>query len=133
MRQRAKNYLRTCILCDKEFMGQVNQLRCYDCSLKKGGFSQFKLNGIPPGTVGAIAELKVSVDLMTKGFHVFRALSPSCLCDLFAIKNDKQFDIEVRTTYRGNTGVIYKNKNKSTAKYFAWVIKDEIVYEPILE
>ena len=39
-------------------------------------------------TVGAISELVVCVDLAKKGYEVFRAISPSCSCDLIARKNN---------------------------------------------
>lgn len=50
------------------------------------------------GTVGEIGELKVAIDLLSKGFEVFKALSPSASCDI-AILKDKTIlkTIEVRT------------------------------------
>lgn len=73
--------------CRKEFEG------------RKWGRSSDK--SISSGTVGAIAEMAVAVDLMEKGYAVFRALSPSCLCDLIAIKDGKVLRVEVRTGYKG--------------------------------
>lgn len=56
---------------------------------------------IPSGTTGAISELVVSADLMGKGWAVFRAMSPSCFCDLVAVDGQNHIKrIEVRTGYR---------------------------------
>ena len=51
------------------------------------------------GTTGAMSELCVAVDLMKKGYAVFRALSPACFCDLIAIKDGKSLNVEVKTGY----------------------------------
>lgn len=60
--------------------------------------------GIPSSTVGAIAELMVATDLMRQGFDVFRALSPSCSCDLAVLVHNTLFRVEVRTGSRTNNG-----------------------------
>jgi hypothetical protein len=57
---------------------------------------------LPTGTVGAIAELAVAVDLMDRGYEVFRALSPSCSCDLAVLMNGTLIRIEVRSGYLRN-------------------------------
>lgn len=36
---------------------------------------------------GAIGELLVTVDLMRRGYDVFRAVSPGAICDLMIFKN----------------------------------------------
>lgn len=60
--------------------------------------------GISSSTVGAMSELLAAADLMRRGYAVFRALSPSCFCDLIAEKNGKTEMVEVRTGYRGSDG-----------------------------
>ncbi len=94
--------------------------------------SEMRMNGIPTGTVGAISELIVSADLMKKGFHVFRALSPACPFDLYAMRNHKTFDIEVRTTTRNLNGEIHGCRQKSGGHYFAFVVNGEIIYDPAI-
>lgn len=49
------------------------------------------------GKVGAIGELLVSVDLLSKGYVVFRALSSSAPCDLAILRGTKCLRIEVKT------------------------------------
>lgn len=99
-----------CTVCESEFVavqphGRYCSTKCK--KLREGekwGRSSDKT--ISPGTVGAIAEIAVSVDLMEKGYAVFRALSPSCFCDLIAIKDNKYIRVEVRTGYKGTTGKV---------------------------
>jgi predicted nucleic acid-binding Zn ribbon protein len=83
------------------------------CSAKCGYLAfrkrQNKKYDIPlsKGTIGALHELVVSAELMRKGFHVFRAQSPSCPCDLIAMNQGDILRIEVTTgTYfmNGKTG-----------------------------
>lgn len=58
------------------------------------------------GTVGAISEILVAIDLMKKGWDVYRGLSPASYCDLIAIKGEATLKLEVRT------GFYYHRKNK---------------------
>ena len=55
---------------------------------------------LPRGTVGALNELRVSIDLIERGFHVFRALSPCCPCDLVVFSPEGAcLRVEVKTSY----------------------------------
>lgn len=53
------------------------------------------------GVSGACGELAVSVDLLRRGYEVFRAVSPACSCDLVALKDGKSYRVEVRTSQAG--------------------------------
>ena len=93
----------------------------------KGAENDFAASRVdlPSGTVGALAELAVSVDLVARGFEVFRALSPASSCDL-AVLTDKRrlLRVEVRTAYlRG--GEPYLNvakKDPGRQDFYALVI-----------
>ncbi len=93
-----------------------------------------KLN---PSTTGAYHELKVSLDLISKGYEVFRALSPSCSCDLIALKNGKSLRVEVTTgafqaLRQGNT--LYWAKHDPKKYDLLVVVADSnIYYMPELE
>jgi hypothetical protein len=50
-------------------------------------------------TTGAKTELIAATYLLTKGYHVFRALSPSCFCDLIAVNKTEMVRVEVKTGY----------------------------------
>jgi hypothetical protein len=41
---------------------------------------------------------------MKLGYNVFKAASPCCFCDLFAIKGKEKIMCEVRTGYRDSSG-----------------------------
>ena len=126
-----RNFDHFCEDCKKKFKGTKSQKRCSECILERRFPKRKPLRLIPSGTVGAIQELKVGIDLMQKGFHVFRALSPSAFCDLLAFKDGSQFDIEVRTATRHSpTGKLSYPKHGVKAKYLALVIENEIIYDP---
>jgi hypothetical protein len=63
-----------------------------------------RANTVPSGTVGAIAELLVSADLLSRGYHVFRAMSPSSPCDLLVMKDSLSARVEVRRVTRDREG-----------------------------
>ena len=83
------------------------------------------------GTRGAIGELRVCADLLSKGYEVFRAVSPACSCDLVIAKNGNLLTVEVRTGFRTKIGYYYGQPVR--AKQVAVVLPNEIVYLPALE
>jgi hypothetical protein len=84
---------------------------------------------IATGTVGAINELRVSVDLLAKGNAVFRALSPSCPCDLVLLIGNQVFRVEVTTGHYDRGGVLrYPTKDGARFDVLAVVVQDTIVY-----
>lgn len=88
--------------------------------------------GLATGTVGAIGELRVCVDLLAKGYEVFRAVSPSCSCDLLVLKSGVVTRIEVRTSYRTRSGKVYYPTHNVRADIIAAVLGDELSYNPPL-
>ncbi len=62
---------------------------------------------LPTPTIGAVHELNVSIDLMRKGWHVFRALSPACPADLVAYKAPHLLKIQVTKARRKNRKIQY--------------------------
>lgn len=55
---------------------------------------------VPSGTAGAMCELLVACDLLKRGYHVFRAVSPSCPCDLLVMREGLSARVEVRKVTR---------------------------------
>ncbi len=88
------------------------------------------------GTAGAISELIVSVDLMRKGYHVFRAMSAHCPCDLIAMLGEKVLRVEVRTaTVNLDESIGYPKHALATHRYdvLALVIRGtDVQYVPDL-
>ena len=85
--------------------------------------------GVARNTVGAAGELIVAVHLMAQGFHVFRALSPSCPCDLFVLKNGKSIAIEVRKGAEGQREegtFCFNRKARDCADYYAVYLPDSV-------
>ena len=128
--------MKKCIECHEELPS--NRLKycsekCKRIHLKQVYIENNPFMGKSPATTGAISELRVSVDLLAKGYDVFRALSPSCTCDLAIIKDGKLFRIEVRTTHMRLDGTPTRNHgDKTKADIWAWVSSEGVIYEPNL-
>ena len=76
------------------------------------------------GTTGAINELYVASDLMSRGFSVFRSMSPSCTCDLITMLNDGSLKrVEVKTGHitGSKTGEIKVRHAPCTHNKFDWL------------
>lgn len=93
-----------CPICHNAVPEARAKRRAYFCSkachkenVRRRWAEQNPTEGLPSGTVGAISELAVAVDLMEKGYEVFRALSPSSTCDLAILAETRLLRIEVRT------------------------------------
>ena len=94
---------------------------------------------MPPTTKGAIAELKTCADLLKKGYHVFKAVSPSCPCDLVIWDGDNTIElVEVKSVVRDKKGGVVKpgfsleKGEKHTVLAMVIHAEDKIVYEPYL-
>ena len=89
---------------------------------------------VKTGTVGAIHELVVSIDLMKRGLPVFRALSSACACDLGVLCNGRLLRFEVTTGYIGCKGSLsYPKHKKQNFDVIAVVSPGGITYLPALE
>lgn len=84
-------------------------------------------------TAGALSEYKVIVDLISKGFEIFKAVSPSSSCDLALLKEEKLYRIEVRTGFYTPSGAISHNLANVRADIVATVLHDQIIYLPPLD
>jgi len=127
-----ENVTKECAQCYKTFDTTIPHKRL--CSpVCKTKFNTEKtgrtgLNNISTGTMGAISELVCAADLMLKGYAVFRAISPSCSCDLLAMKNGITQRVEVRTGYKDTLGKIswnFTNKDIGRQDLFAIYIRKE--------
>ena len=125
-----------CVGCDKIFIGNSGKFYCTsECRSKMYKKKYSRLNQrddsiyICPGTRGAINELLVSVDLFKKGFEVFRALSPSCSCDLMILKNNKLYRVEVGTGWENGFGIKINKKKRENTDILAIICNGNIHYE----
>jgi hypothetical protein len=83
-----------CRYCQHEFFS--SDLRRVYCSSQCSDQMRKGSRG-PSFLAGSVAELFVATYLMTRGYYVFRALSPTGPFDLVAFKNGKTLKIEVKT------------------------------------
>lgn len=104
---------RICRQCGKPIPTRKSKNASYcgiECLNRKGKDDKFKeLNpslGLSTATTGAVGELLVAVDLMKRGFDVFRALSPSSSCDLAFVNKGRLIRVEVRTGYLRSDGKV---------------------------
>jgi hypothetical protein len=91
---------------------------------------------LPKTTIGVVSEFRVCCDLLSKGFDVFRSLNPASKCDLAIRKGKVCLRIEVRTAHRTSAGKVYKNRQRKKVDdqdVFAFVLPEEIIYEPTIE
>lgn len=126
----------TCIVCKKEFKCiQPHQKTCSkECRQER--YARFhkrilgKYLNLPCLTVAVISELCVSVELLRKGYYVFRAFSTSSFCDLVAIKGKKIYQVEVRTGYKSDNGsMCFPRELRKTANLYAiWERHTGIIY-----
>lgn len=103
--------IKICEQCSKEFESPFKRAKVCSSECRKTRFNnktgRLADKSISTGTVGAMSEMVVAVDLMKRGYSVFRALSQSCLCDLVAYKDGKSLLIEVRTGYEQDNGKMF--------------------------
>tara|TARA_A100000172_G_C3044260_1_gene111813 strand:+ start:2817 stop:3302 length:486 start_codon:yes stop_codon:yes gene_type:complete len=89
-------------------------------------------NNLNCNDLGCVQELIVSVDLLTKGYNVYRAHSPSAPFDIMAYKEDGnvQYNIEVRTGMKTVNGSLYwgKTKHENHFDIYAIVFGPDIYY-----
>ena len=129
---------RNCIICGSSVSGSKWKYCSHECYQKalKDKYNTLNPNtfkGTSTGTTGAISELRVAVDLMSRGYNVFRAMSPACTCDLAVLQNGELLRIEVRTAHITTSGkIIYFKKTKDKTDIWALVLPQEIIYEPPL-
>lgn len=131
-----------CVVCKKEIDEKGRKRNKKYCSKKCANENikekYKKLNpinwGVSPGTVGAINELIVAIDLMKKKYDVFRCLSPNSNFDLAVIYKDKIYKIEVTTGVNALNGkILYPPKDKNKFDILAIATKcGKIIYDPAL-
>lgn len=106
---------------------------CDNCarsaSKKRGSVSAYP--GLSTASVGALHELLVCADLLKRGFHVFRAVSPSCSCDLAILDGSRLLRIEVTTGYKSASGSLsFPEHSPQNYDVLAVVSAGEISYFP---
>ena len=106
---------------------------CHHLSLKSRYHSLNPQSTLSPTASGSISEYKVIIDLLIRGFEVFRSVEPGATCDLAILQNNKLLRVEVKTTKYSSIGKPYKPQKPIKADILASVMHDRILYTPSLE
>jgi len=129
--------IKVCVVCGKEYPASKTYQKYCGKSCARSNHSKHSLTSVvksegvrlSTGTIGAITELVVSADLMKKGYEVFRALSPSCSCDVLALKDGLITKFEIRTgTYTVNNILSYGKANVRADKIAVATYSDNAVH-----
>lgn len=124
----------TCLGCGMPVKTSVpNKKYCSEVCRRKTVYPAKQHGDLPTGTCGAINEYRVAVDLLKRGYQVFRAMSPSCSCDLAVLHNKRLLRVEVTTGYRVNGRLTHpkagKNDWRGSADILAVALPDGLHYE----
>lgn len=92
---------RECPNCKDTFIVTAfNQVYCTrSCSKQyhKNRYGIVNRTDLPANTVGALHELIVTADLLSKGYYVFRSVTPNSPCDLIIQRGNLVLRVEVKT------------------------------------
>ncbi len=115
----------------KKYCTEMCRMRHYNSHLTRGTDQ-----AISTGSFGALSELMASQHLILQNFHVFRAVSPSCPCDLVVMKNQLLLRVEVTTGRRhvANQKIHFPAKDTAYFDILAVVVIEEnlVVFTPDL-
>lgn len=92
-------------------------------------------DGLSFQTKGALSELRAAVDLLARGYHVYRSMSSSAPWDIVvAIPSGRLVRVEVKTAVLMADGSARGGSLKRNVyDVLCFVTRDGIVYEPPIE
>lgn len=133
------NTNKVCEECGGElpkFRGKLARFCCGKCAntnyCKRAGLESI-IDTRNTGMIGATNELVASVDLMRKGWEVYRSLSPTTSSDLVIKKDQYLLTVDVKTGKINRlTGALGVCKGKLRSHIMAVVVKGQVIYEPTL-
>jgi hypothetical protein len=127
---------RQCEKCGEDFesLRQRQKFCGPKCRAEHDKEQWYKVNppkGMATATTGTVSELVVAVDLLRRGFSVFRAMSPACNCDLAVLSDGRLCRVEVKTAYITKSGELtHPTVDCSRFDVLALVRGDLISYRP---
>lgn len=89
-------------------------------------------------STGAASELVVAVDLIKRGYYVYRNVAPAGPCDLVAIRKGgtNVMRVEVKTGYKTKAGEIRPTKTAQIRDddydVLAFVYENDVYYDPVI-
>lgn len=132
---------RECQSCKKDISTERSNKKFCGKECKKKFVNEkygikFDKDVVNTSTRGAINELLICCDLMKRGYHVFRAVSPDTSCDIAIVKGNTLFRVEVTTGHILSSGgkVFYPQKDSSKFDILAVCVSNgTIMYFPDIE
>lgn len=86
------------------------------------------------GVTGAASEMVACIDLLRRGYEVFRAVAPACECDLIALSAARCWRVEVRTgtpsRLTDRVSVPLSDGDRGRFDVLAVVLGDRVAYLP---
>lgn len=126
-------YPHVCKYCRKTFHSNLTRKQFCNNRCRKKLVLGERASSLSTATRGAVSELRVAVDLLERGYEVFRALSPSCsCCDIAILKDGKLLRVECRTGSYLKSGKHYHTTQNIRADVLAVILPDKIIYAPEL-
>jgi hypothetical protein len=101
-RSKSKTFIeKVCVRCSKPFLGRTSQKYCdvFCRDRNKDDESEFCT-----AFIGAIHETQVALDLMRKGWDVFRSMSPTGPVDLVIVCRTVTLRVQVRKAHKTTPG-----------------------------
>lgn len=86
-----------CDFCNEVFVALRDDKRFCSKECRIEYNNQRPENPLTPSNYGTILELQVSIDLMNKGYEVFKSVGTNSKCDLIARRGNCYYAIEVRS------------------------------------
>jgi predicted nucleic acid-binding Zn ribbon protein len=116
-----------CPICGRPAPGA--RVYCSNECRRRAAYAPEPGTKLASATRGSVSELLAAASFMSRGLHVFRALSPACPCDLIAMAPDGSgvTRIEVRSARRLRGGTIsfaHKPSDRARADLYALVYPD---------
>lgn len=114
--EQAKQKLRAIIDRDTEQFEAVRFLSATTKPIQKRTPRSKPIHGL---TVGAVSEYLVVIDLMERGLYVYRATSPSAVCDLMVcdFNGDFRLRVEVKTAQGGKDRKPFVDVTRNAGKF----------------
>lgn len=124
---------KVCPGCREPFKPKCkNQRFCTKPACKSSRLRKSKPSTQSTSTVGAGKELLVCVELLNHGYHVFRSVSPTAICDLVVIAPDgKLLRVEVtKGTYSASGKLVFAYHDPDRYDLLAVATDSQIVFVP---
>lgn len=129
-RSKAETLLRQCMIETFPLRAKAPDARSKDIERFVAEHADISAGIILRSAVGAASELLVCVDLMNRGYEVFRALCPHASVDLLAMKDGAVYKVQVKTGKLTNRSRLLISLRHDIGRYdlLAVVVRDHGIF-----